>query len=288
MFMTDYRHRTIDVDGTDLHVVEAGDAEDPPVVLLHGFPEFWYGWRRQIEPLSRAGYRVLAVDQRGYNESDRPAEIDAYRLDRLAGDIAGLCEALSLEPVRLVGHDWGGAVTWWLAMTRPDILEEVAILNSPHPQVFQKHLTSRTTQLLKSWYMFFFQLPFVPERVLGTARGAVVARALEKTSRVGAFSAEDLDEYREAWAKPGAWRGMLNWYRAAARTEPDPPDSTTVDVPTLILWGDRDSFLAPELADASIERCRDGRLERFPDATHWLQHEYAAAINRELVQFFDA
>ncbi len=285
--MDDHRHHTVTVDDTNLHVVEAGDSEDPPVVLLHGFPEFWYGWRRQIEPLSRAGYRVLAVDTRGYNESDKPPEIEAYRLDRLAGDIAGLCDELSLDLVRLVGHDWGGAVTWWLAMTRPDMLEKIAILNSPHPQVFQKHLTSRPTQILKSWYMFFFQLPFVPEGVLGAARGAVVARALEKTSRVGAFSAEDLDRYREAWAKPGAWRGMLNWYRAPSRTELELPDSTTVDLPTLILWGERDRFLSPELAEASIEHCRDGRLERFPEATHWLQHEYAAAINRELVQFFD-
>jgi pimeloyl-ACP methyl ester carboxylesterase len=286
--MTDYRHRTVTVDDTDLHAVEAGDPDDPPVVLLHGFPEYWYGWRRQFEPLARAGYRVVAVDQRGYNESDKPSEIEAYRIDRLAGDIAGLCGEMSLGSVRLVGHDWGGAVTWWLAMTRPDLFEQVAILNSPHLQVFQKHLASRPTQLLKSWYMFFFQLPFVPERLLAAGRGALAARALEKTSRAGAFSAEEMDKYRAAWAKPGAWRGMLNWYRAAARTDPPSPDSTDVEIPTLILWGERDRFLAPELAEASLERCRDGRLERFPEATHWVQHEYAAAINRELVQFFDA
>ncbi len=284
---SDYTHRSIAVGDVDLHLVETGKSDAPPVVFLHGFPEFWYGWHRQLEPIARAGHRAIAPDQRGYNESDKPKAAADYRLDRLADDVVGLIDALDLESVHLVGHDWGGVVAWWLGLARPDRIDRLAILNAPHPKTFRRHLTSRPAQMLKSWYMYLFQLPALPEQLLGAGNGIVATRMLKATSRAGAFAPGELSTYREAWSKPGAWQGMLNWYRAMFRHPPDPPENWRVEVPTLVVWGEQDQALDADLAAASLEWCENGDLEYLSDATHWVQHEYAAGVNRMLVNFFD-
>lgn len=206
--------RRIPVRGLTLSVAEAGPEDGPLTVLLHGFPETWWGWRHQIGPLAAAGLRVVAPDQRGYGLSSRPEGIAAYHLDRLADDVTGLADALGHDRFRLVGHDWGGLVAWWVAARHPDRLERLAILNAPHPDVFGAYARRHPTQALRSVYVGLFQLPGLPEALLRVGDCAALRRALTNSSRPGAFSPHDLDLYAAAWRRPGAITAMLNWYRA--------------------------------------------------------------------------
>ena len=276
------RSRFVDGDGVRLHVVEAGPEDGPLVLLLHGFPEFWLGWQHQIPALVAAGYRVWAPDQRGYNRSDAPPDVAAYAPDRLVDDVHALLDAAGVERARVVAHDWGAVVAWWLAMQAPERVERLAILNVPHPVAFQRFLRRPSVQWLKSWYMAFFQLPWFPERALhrfGT-------RALRSTSAPGTFSDADLDRYREAWARPGVAHGMISWYRALPRYPPRRAEGgATVTPPTLILWGDADAALDARLAELSLARCADGRLQVLPGVSHWVQHEAPEAVNAALLDF---
>ena len=278
------RSRTVAGAGVRLHLVEAGPADGPLVLLLHGFPEFWYGWRHQIPALAAAGYRVWAPDQRGYNRSGRPAAVSAYALDRLADDARALLDAAGAERARVVGHDWGAVVAWALALQTPERVERLAILNVPHPVAFRRFLRRPSVQWLKSWYVLFFQVPALPERTLRQLGG----RMLRATSAPGTFSDADLARYRAAWKEPGAARGMLAWYRAAARHGlAGGTDDPTVRPPTLIVWGDADAALDARLAERSVELCADGRLVRLPGVSHWVQHEAADRVNAELLAFLD-
>lgn len=279
------RRRVIPTNGVRLHAVEAGPESGPLVILLHGFPEFWYGWRQQIEPLAAAGFRVLVPDQRGYNRSDKPRGAAAYDLDTLALDIVGLIDETGTAKARIVGHDWGGAVAWWLGIKHADRLERLALLNTPHPWVMRRALERSGEQRKKSGYMLFFQLPWLPEWALRGRHFRRAAEALLASSRPGAFTEADLDRYREAWSRPGALTAMLDWYRALARAKPRRPESPRVTVPTLLLWGTEDRFLGRELAQPSLELCDDGHLEFFEGASHWLQHEEPERVNARLIEF---
>jgi pimeloyl-ACP methyl ester carboxylesterase len=282
-FDVDATSEFVDVGDVTLHTVVAGPADGSPVVLLHGFPECWYGWRHQIGPLADAGFRVVVPDQRGYNLSSKPDGVDRYGIDLLAGDVVGLLSALDYDEAALVGHDWGAAVAWWVALHHPDRLSRLGILNVPHPTVFERTLQRNPRQQLRSWYVLFFQLPSVPERLAGLNDWALPARALRESARPGTFSATDLDRYRAAWRQPGAYTAMVNWYRAAVRERPT-PRTTRVRVPTRVLWGARDQFLAREMARESVDYCDDGSLRYFETATHWLQHEEPEAVSTELVE----
>jgi pimeloyl-ACP methyl ester carboxylesterase len=276
----------VETNGLRLHVVGAGPADGPLVVLLHGFPEFWYGWRHQIHTLAAAGYRVWAPDQRGYHRSDKPAGVAAYAVRNLVADVLGLVDAAGCEKALVVGHDWGAAVAWWLALWHPERVSRLVILNVPHPAVMGRTLLRRPRQLLKSWYILFFQVPGLPEALLRLGGSRLLRRTLRRTSRSGTFSAADLDRYAEAWAKRGALRAMVNWYRAAARYPAPTGPNPRITVPTLLLWGKLDAFLIPDMAPASLACCDDGRLVFFENATHWVQHEEAEAVNGHLLRFF--
>lgn len=272
--------------GVELGAVQAGPADGPLCVLLHGFPECWYSWRRQIEPLASAGFRVVAPDQRGYNDSDKPPGVGAYGLDELSRDVIGLIDAYGRERAFVAGHDWGAAVCWWTALTRPERLARIAILNVPHPLVMRRTVLGSLRQLRKSWYIGFFQLPVLPERWMLEDDCARLARSLRGTSRPGTFSDADLAVYREAWTQPGALQTMIHWYRAALRHPPAPPQSPRVVVPTQILWGARDRFLGREMAVPSLDLCDQGELRFFEEATHWVHHEEPDRVSRELIRFF--
>lgn len=266
-----------------LHVAEAGPEGGPPTILLHGFPEFWYGWRHQIGPFAEAGLRVVVPDQRGYNLSDKPSGIAAYHLDRLAADVIALADACGFARVRLLGHDWGGLVAWWAASLYPQRIARLAILNAPHTGIFGAYLRRHPGQWLRSYYVGLFQIPGLPERRLTADHGRILRKALATTSRPGTFSEGDLDRYAEAWLQPGAMRAMLNWYRALARLPRDPPPQ--VAMPTLILWGMQDHALQSGLAEASLGLCDEGRIIWHPRATHWLPHEEPEAVNAALLAF---
>ncbi len=284
--MNPYEHHTIPTNGVNLHVVQAGPEDGPLVILLHGFPEFWYGWKKQMDYLAGQGFRVWAPDQRGYNLSDRPKSISAYTLDDLAADIVGLVDAAGQEKVFLAGHDWGGAVAWWVAIHYPDRLKKLAILNLPHPLVFAQFMPGNLTQLRKSWYMFLFQLPALPEAMMTRSNYQTSVRMLQNSGQPGSFSDDDLKQYMEAWSQPGALTGMLNWYRALFQRRPKFPADVRVHVPTLLIWGKQDIALGHEMAQPSIDLCDEGRLVLFEDATHWVQHDKVAEVSQLLAEFF--
>jgi pimeloyl-ACP methyl ester carboxylesterase len=280
------KHVSLPTNGIRLHVAQAGPLDGPLVILLHGFPEFWYGWRRQIPPLARAGLRVWAPDQRGYNLSDKPKGIAAYRIDELANDVVGLIDAAGVEKCYLAGHDWGAAVAWWVALRYPERLEKLAILNVPHPAVMRYTLSNSLAQLRKSWYMFFFQIPLLPEAILRNNDWAYAVDMLLSSSNPGDFNHEDIEQYRRAWWREDAFTCMLNWYRAILQMPPDITGDLHIRVPTLMLWGAQDIALGREMAQPSIDLCDQGKLVFFENATHWVQHDEFKAVNEHLVEFF--
>jgi pimeloyl-ACP methyl ester carboxylesterase len=268
-----------------LCAVAAGPKDGPVVVLLHGFPEFWYGWRKQIEPLAAAGFRVIVPDQRGYNLSSKPAGVASYALTELVSDVIAIADQLGQQKILLAGHDWGAAVAWSTALLHPQRIAKLVVLNVPHPSVMRKFLSTRIRQFLRSWYMFFFQLPWLPETLFSVNDYQIGVRALLRSSRPGTFSLEDLAQYRAAWSQPDALTAMIHWYRALFRYRTKFPDRT-VHIPTRILWGERDAFLMLEMAKESLRYCTDAELYTFADATHWLQHEEPARVSELLIDFF--
>ncbi len=278
-------HLELDGRGVRLHAVQAGPESGFPVILLHGFPEFWYGWRHQIDALSEAGYRVLALDQRGYNRSDKPQGIAAYRPALLVADLVAVMDGMGLRKAAVVGHDWGASVAWWAAYAHPDRLERMVIMNVPHPRVFADALRTSWRQLLRSWYIAAIQLPRLPELLLRLFGYALLKAALRRSSGRNTFTRQDLRAYQQAWAQPGALTGMLNWYRAVARYQPRISTRGLVQVPTLMIWGARDIALGREMAPASIERCKRGKLVMVEQASHWVQHEAAGQVNKLMLDF---
>ncbi|HLO13635.1 MAG TPA: alpha/beta hydrolase [Anaerolineales bacterium] len=275
----------IKTNGVRLHTVMAGPQSGPPFVLLHGFPETWRCWIKQIPALAAAGCRVIAPDQRGYNLSDKPKGIKAYRVDTLVEDIIGLINELEYEKVNLVGHDWGALVAWMLAIKYPERLHRLGIINVPHPAVFRRFLLRDFEQMRRSLYALFFQLPWLPERLMsaGNWRGATIAMC--RSARNNAFTEEDIKKNKQAWSQPGAMTAMLNWYRAAFWYRAQITNDLRATVPTLMLWGVKDVALTYRMARPSIDYCDDGNLIFFPDATHWVQHEEADEVNRHLLEF---
>jgi epoxide hydrolase 4 len=274
----------IATNGIELHAIAAGPADGPLVLLLHGFPEFSYGWRRQIPALAEAGLRVVAPDQRGYNRSSKPEDVAGYRLDTLADDVLGLADALAHQRFAVVGHDWGGVVAWHLAARNPERIARVAILNAPHPGTLWGYARSHPSQARKSWYVAFFQTPLLPERALAAGGFWVLRRVLRRTGRPGTFTGEDFRHYRRAWTEPGALSAMLNWYRALRLHRPS-TSAARIRVPVRVIWGDRDPFLEDGLAQAGAALCDHAEIIHLPDATHWLQHEAPDAVNRLLLEF---
>ena len=274
-------HRTNDV---TLHVVEAGPPHGTPVILLHGFPEFWYGWRHQIDALAEAGFRVVAPDQRGYNKSDRPAGIDSYDLDLLAKDIAGLVDALGLGRLHIVGHDWGASVGWWLASHYPQHIERFAALSAPHPALWTEAMRTNPEQRQKSGYVRAFQIPWLPEFLMRRRNFKALADALRQTKRLDAVSEADLALYRAAWSTPGSLTAMVNWYRALMRRADQTMNAAPVRATTLVIWGDQDRFGVPALAERSAALCDSAALVHL-DASHWVQHDEPERVNALLLDF---
>lgn len=283
----DVEHRTVEVgpdaDGRPikLHVAVAGPEDGQPVVLLHGFPEFWWSWRYQILPLVEAGFRVIAPDLRGYNTSERPAGVRAYRLDNLVSDVAGLVRALGYSSVHLVAHDWGGVIAWHVAASRPEVVERLVILNAPHPALFVRELR-RWSQLKRSWYVFAFQLPLFAEHRL--AQRATLVRTFRGWSRRREhFDDAAIDRYLEAVRQPGAARSMVNYYRALFRERPR--RLAAIAAKTLVLWGTDDRALGPDLLVGLEPHVRDLRIERVEGASHWVAQDAPEKVNALLLEF---
>jgi pimeloyl-ACP methyl ester carboxylesterase len=276
-----------DLPGLKLHTAVGGPEGGPLVILLHGFPDFWYSWRRIIPALTQAGLRVVVPDQRGYNLSGKKGPYDIFTL---SDDIAHLIEACGRQEAYIAGHDWGAAVAWALGILYPEMVRKLAILNVPHPALMMSALQGGSLrQLLKSWYIFFFQIPGLPEALLSGRDFAGLRRLLRGSAKSGTFTAQELAWYEIAWAQPGALPAMIGWYRAIFRLGFSPRRAELaqkVGVPTLIQWGDRDVALEAALAVRSLEWCGQGRLVRYPQATHWVHLDQPQEVGRELVEFF--
>lgn len=276
-----WTHHEAVINNVRLHWVEAG--EGPLVLLLHGFPEFWYEWRHQLPALARMGFRAVAPDLRGYNRSEKPEGVAAYRIERLVDDVRGLIRHLGVERAHVVGHDWGGLVAWWLAMLAPEQVDRLVIINAPHPQAFRRELLT-PDQMLRSWYAAAFQVPAVPEAAFRANDFALLERIFRASSvRPGAFSDEDIRRYREAAAQPGAITAMINYYRAAARY-PGPP-TRTITTPTLLIWGEQDQALSIRLTEGLDAWVPGIRIERIPDVSHWVPAEAPDRVNELLSGF---
>ncbi|GAB1422644.1 alpha/beta hydrolase [Anaerolineales bacterium] len=292
----------IQANGLKFHVVVAGDEGGQPLLLLHGFPEYWAAWEKQIDTLVAAGYRLIIPDLRGYNLSDKPQQVADYRLSILASDAIEIMKAFGYEQFYLAGHDWGAAVAWMVATIYPQALIKLVILNVPYPTILAKAFQKRDwSQIRKSWYMFFFQIPVLPEWLLSVRHHALLTKAMKKSGLEDTFSEADIEGLKEAWSQPGAMKGMINWYRSMFRTtkpkKADGADETEntnpikqklkLNTPILILWGEKDIALGKELAERSLEICNNGELKFYPEATHWILRDEGEAISKEMIRFFE-
>ena len=293
-----FLHRRIDVGEVTLHVAEArprredGSVADgtedmpesvPLVVFMHGYPELWWSWRHQLRAFADAGFWAVAPDMRGYNESDRPEAVSAYEVERLAGDIDGLVKALGRKTAIIVGHDWGGMAAWHVAMLFPELVTRLAILNVPHPEQMTRGLL-RPQQLVKSWYIFFFQLPFgIPEKALAADDFAV----LRKTFAVDGFTADEIEPYVTAMRVPGAITAAMSWYRAAIRRTLmlRGPKTTRIDAPVLVIWGDQDRHLGKEMSEPDPKWVPNARIEHIKEASHWVQNAAPERVSELLLAF---
>jgi pimeloyl-ACP methyl ester carboxylesterase len=278
-----WQHRHAVINGLSFHYVEAGAG--PLIVLLHGFPEFWYSWRHQIPALAQAGFHVVAPDLRGYNESAKPAGVHHYRIDLLVGDILGFIRHAGARTATVVGHDWGGVLAWRLAMDHPQVVDRLAILNSPHPAAFFRELRG-LEQWLRSSYVRFFQLPWLPECVLAASDYALLERILRRQPvRPGAFSRADIRRYKAALSVPRALTSALNYYRAAWRNPWNLSNLRPIITPTLLIWGERDTYLSVRLTKGLTPWVPNIKVQRLPNASHWVQNDAPEEVNRLLLEF---
>lgn len=283
---TQARTTRIDIGPVTLSVTEQG--EGPPVVLLHGFPEHAGSWRYQLPALAHAGYRAIAPDLRGFRDSDKPVGHDHYDLSTLAADVASLLDTLGIERADIVGHDWGGVVAWAFAEEHADRLRRLVILDAPHPRLFPGQMLRSPRQLLRSSYIFFFQLPYLPERMM-QRRDTVEKTFRGWAHRKEAFDRETIDGYVEAMRKPGAATATLSYYRASARRLFGKSFARSrakiIQAPTLVLWADDDKALGPELLDGLHDVVADLRILRIPDASHWVQQDQPERVNNAILSF---
>ena len=280
-----YQHGFINTNGINLHYVSKGSGK--LMLMLHGFPEFWYSWRHQIEEFA-ADYHVVAVDLRGYNDSDKPESQSAYQMPEFIKDVRGIITGLGYEDCILVAHDWGGAIAWNFAYAYPEMVERLIVLNIPHPAKFAEGLKT-PQQLQKSWYIFAFQLPWLPEFLFQAndyqaIKDAFTGMAIDKS----AFTTADLQAYRDAAAKPGALTAMINYYRGIfSSLFEEPRQWGILDIPTLTIWGESDTALGKELTYGTEAYVRDWQIEYIPNCSHWVQQEQPALVNTYIRKFLN-
>ena len=277
-------HEFITTNGIRLHYVTQG--EGPLMLMLHGFPEFWYSWRHQI-PEFAADYKVVALDLRGYNDSDKPSDLSAYRMTELIQDVKGVVEGLGYSQCVLVGHDWGGAIAWSFANAHPTMVERLIVLNIPHPAKFgQAFQQGNLQQWFRSWYIAFFQIPGLPELILQWNNCDAIASALRDTAtQKSAFSEADLTAYRQAAAKPGALTAMVNYYRNVGTSLFESQNWRTLTLPTLMIWGEQDTALGKELTYGTEDYVPNLQIRYVPDSGHWVQQEKPDLVNQYMREF---
>lgn len=274
--------RMVDVGEIELHVVFAGPEDGEPVILIHGFPEFWYMWRHHIAALANAGYRVAAPDMRGYNRSDKPAGRSAYDFKDYAGDITGLMDSQGWPSANIVGHDIGARVSWQLVFDNPKRLKRAVIFSVGHPLAF-------ATSAAKSdvaWYRTFFRLPVLPELLSRTVGFSMTADSMKNSSRSGTFNAAELDVYKAAWGREHAFDTMLGAYRNDGEDIANIPENGGTQMPVLFIYGAQDKFIPIDVAERTKTYLGDNNVKIYPDLSHWILAEEPEKTSAEIVSFF--
>ena len=267
---------------------EAGTGPDI-ALCLHGFPESRFSWRHQLPVLAQAGWHAVAPDLRGYGDTTRPIGRNAYNMDRLVGDVVALFDALGARRRLLVAHDWGAIIAWQVAIRRSRALDGLVIMNVPHPAVASAVARRSLAQLRRSWYIFFFQLPFLPEIMLGAHGARFIGEAFRGMAvDKSAFPEEVLAHYRTLAQRPGALTAMINYYRANFASIARPGATPLIDVPTLMIWGEEDTALGLELTEGYAPYVADFTLNRLPGVSHWVQQEAPGAVNQRLLAWLGA
>uniref|UniRef100_A0A8C9FB75 Epoxide hydrolase 4 n=1 Tax=Pavo cristatus TaxID=9049 RepID=A0A8C9FB75_PAVCR len=274
--------------GLRFHYVAAGERGKPLMLLLHGFPEFWYSWRHQLREF-KSEYRVVALDLRGYGETDAPSHKENYKLDFLITDIKDILESLGYNKCVLIGHDWGGMIAWLVAICYPEMVTKLIVVNFPHPSVFTEYILRHPSQLIKSGYYFFFQMPWFPEFMF-TVNDFKVLKSLftSQTTGIGRkgcrLTAEDIEAYLYVFSQPGALTGPINHYRNIFSCLP--LQQHEVIMPTLLLWGERDAFMEVEMAEITRIYVKNHfRLTILSEASHWLQQDQPDIVNKLIWTF---
>jgi epoxide hydrolase 4 len=303
------RHSFADVNGVQIHYASAGAGSEGGartsgtgsasrlIIFLHGFPEFWYAWRAQLAEFGR-DYYAVAPDMRGYNLSSKPSEIERYEMSQLVGDVRELVAHLGAKSSVLVGHDWGGVVAWAVAIACPEVVEKLVIINSPHPGIFQRELAENPAQQQASQYMHILRSPEAEARISANNFALFQEGILGHGLRQGYFSEADRRAYVQAWSQPGALSGGLNYYRAAKIGPPTGAEeeawrmkwnlpSLGVPAPTLVIWGEKDPYLLTDNLNGLDRYVPNLRVERIPDATHWVVHEKPTLVNSLIRGFLD-
>ncbi|PAX51550.1 alpha/beta fold hydrolase [Brunnivagina elsteri] len=276
-----WQHEYITSNGIKLHYVTQGEGE--LMLMLHGFPEFWYSWRYLIPEFAK-NYKVVALDLRGYNDSEKPQQKSAYVMDEFIKDIEGVIRGLGYDKCILVAHDWGGAIAWSFAYTYPDMIEKLIVLNIPHPDKFAEGL--RTLQQMKrSWYIFFFQLPFLPELFIKSQNYKFIETAIKGMAvDKNAFTQTNIDAYKDAASKPGALTAMVNYYRNIF--QPSVKRKWGIlEVPTLMIWGENDTALGKELTYGTEAYVKNLQIQYIPNCSHWIQQEQPTLVNQYMRAF---
>jgi pimeloyl-ACP methyl ester carboxylesterase len=276
-------HRDIEANGLRFHLAECGPADGPPVLLLHGFPEYWGAWKVHMVQLAAQGFRVIAPDLRGYGTSAKPARVRDYALDLLVEDVTGMLDALDLDSAHIVGHDWGGALAWQVARAAPERIKRLVVINCPPFDSLRAVVLKDPIQVLRSWYVMSFQFPLLPQWGLGIWGHWMPCKMMIDSALPGTFTQEGLAGHRAAWSEPEALRSMIHWYRAAIRHPPTPGQRITT--PSLLLWGEQDRFLGTALIPLIESLCDELTVTRFPENTHWLPHEAPEAVVEAIASF---
>lgn len=270
--------------GLRLHYITSGPRDGEPVILLHGFPEFWYSWRFQIPALAEAGYRVIAPDQRGYNLTDKNGPYDTTTL---SGDIAHLQDALGVTSSHVIGHDWGGAIAWTFAARFPQRTRKLVILNAPHPNAYLDTIRRHPRQILLSWYIYFFQIPALPELLFRANNYRLIDQAFSRV-HPSYMTAADVQRYKDACAQPGALSAMIGWYRATFRdllAQGGNPPRLAINAPTAVIWGEGDDYLDRRCNDTLRRYVAQLDLHFLGDASHWVQLDRPDVVNSLILGF---
>jgi len=293
--MPDFKSQYAEVNGIRLHYVSSGQGK--LIMFVHGFPEFWFEWEKQLVEFGQ-DYQAVALDMRGYNLSDKPSDVEKYNVKDLIEDLRALAEHLGHKKFIMVGHDWGGAVAWSVAIRHPELLEKLVIINSPHPAVFARELLNNPDQQKASQYMLMLRSAEA-ERVLSENNFARLTDVLVQFGSKWEMSEEHRHKYIEAWSQPGALTGSLNYYRASPIYPPTstedkeqiksilnlPKEMLAVRVSTLVIWGEQDRALLNGNLDGLEEYIEDLMVKRIPDGTHWVSHEQPELVNTLIREF---